>query len=282
MPSTYTAQRVIFLHIPKAAGTTLERILVKQYSREQTFVLQASELLPTLKDFPAQQRSQIRLLSGHMAYGAHECFAEPSVYVSMIRHPVQRLISHYRFVLARPHHYLYGTVASRKIDLEEYVHSGISTETDNGQVRLLAGHARDIPYGHCSELLLEKAKQNILEHFAFVGISEEFDRSLVLMSRKLHWANVPAYRRANVATSPPPKVGEETIRAIERSNALDLELYEWVKARVFSEWEAEAEQLNRVHRRFLVRNRVYQAVTDRFRPVKLLARRAVRRVAASV
>lgn len=277
--TTGSVQHVIFVHIPKAAGSTLVRILKNQYPPESIFSSHPlRQPLAKLKGFPPEKRSRIRLVTGHMAYGAHEHFVEPSVYVSMIRHPVPRLISHYRFVLRRPSHYLYETATSRKMSLEEYVRSGISTETDNGQVRLLAGHDRDIPYGHCEELLLEKAKRNILEHFAFVGISEDFDRSLIVMSRKLHWADVPVYRRVNVAPSPAGEIPEGTIRAIERCNALDLELYEWVKARVQSEWEAESKQLGRIHRRFLVRNWLYQTTTHHFHQVNRLARRSARRV----
>ncbi len=276
-----SVQRVIFVHIPKAAGSTLEGILVRRYPPGEIFALHPAlpyQSLEELKGLPPQQRSRIRLVTGHMPYGAHEHFAQPSVYVSMIRHPVKRLISHYRFVLRRPAHYLYEAVTSRKMSLREYVQSGISTETDNGQVRLLAGHDRDIPYGDCNEALLEKAKQNILHHFVLVGISEDFDRSLVLMSRKLHWANVPVYRTANVAPPAAVEIPNGTIEAVEQCNPLDLALYDWVKARVQSEWRAESQQLDRIHRRFLVRKWLYQATTQRFRRVNGLARRTVRRM----
>jgi Galactose-3-O-sulfotransferase len=78
--------------------------------------------------------------------------------------------------------------------------------------------------------MLDIAKKNLAEHFAAVGISEEFDRSVILMKRILAWRN-PFYLKQNVGLHRPRKedIPPETLRVIEAHNALDIELYRYAK-----------------------------------------------------
>lgn len=264
MPPSQGVQHVIFVHIPKAAGSTFRRILRARYGRETMLsfdVRSIEQQLCDLRAMPPDARSKIRLVAGNVPYGVHEYFAEPVVYLSMIRNPVDRLISLYKYALRRPNHYLHKRLATENVGLEEFVLSGITTETDNSQVRFLAGHNEDVPYGQCDAAMLEKAKSNVVRHFAVVGVVDEFDRSLILTSRKLGWGSPPVYNRANVGPAPVGHVSASTIRALERSNALDIELFHWVKERLLSEWAGERNRLEWVHRLFRIRNWAYQAAT---------------------
>ena len=69
---TITGQRaVIFLHIPKTAGTTLLEILDRQYPPETvySFGADAHESTARFKALDDPKKMSIRLLRGHMAYG---------------------------------------------------------------------------------------------------------------------------------------------------------------------------------------------------------------------
>jgi hypothetical protein len=49
--------------------------------------------------------------------------------------------------------------------------------------------------------MLDIAKRNLASHFAVIGITEEFDRSLILMKRRLAWRH-PFYTSQNVSREP--------------------------------------------------------------------------------
>lgn len=68
---------LIFVHIPKAAGTTLNHIIEAHYTPENSFATSMTRLHPngSLEAFEAlsdAERARIRLLNGHMGFGLHE------------------------------------------------------------------------------------------------------------------------------------------------------------------------------------------------------------------
>lgn len=126
----------------------------------------------------------------------------------------------------------YQAINQQEIGLEAYVAAGMSKETDNGQVRRISGAGMRPGFGECSEDLLAQAKENIKEHFAVVGFQETFDETLDLLQRTFHWPRMP-YTSRNITPDRPTKrsLPPGTVRIIEAQNLLDMELYEWARAR---------------------------------------------------
>jgi hypothetical protein len=233
-PTDIGASRLIFLHVPKVGGTTLASVLRARFPVGQTYLIDGRCLAESMEEFrrlPPDRRAQIRFLHGHMPFGLHEYLPEPSVYVTMLRHPVQRILSYYFYVKRfeeHPHHQ-----AASEMDLRGFACSEISTELDNGQVRLLSGEwHRGIPFGKCTPDLLEEAIDNLVKHFIVVGLTERFDESLLLMRKALGWRGYPLYTKKNVTagrlqlnTIPP-----DILETIAQQNQLDMKLYEHVQA----------------------------------------------------
>ena len=73
-------------------------------------------------------------------------------------------------------------------------------------------------------------KRNLAKYFSAVGVTEEFDRSLMLMKRILGW-RTPFYTKQNVNQHRPRKenVPLETLRVIQAYNELDIELYSYAR-----------------------------------------------------
>jgi hypothetical protein len=134
----------------------------------------------------------------------------------------------YYFARRETSHYLYKAIANG-MGLDEFVSNGVTTEADNGQVRLIAGVDDDIPYGQCTPGLLEQAKSNLRNYFSVMGLTERFDESLLLMKKVLRWPSTPYYLKVNVTRSRPAleTTSPEIIKKIEKDNQLDLEFYEW-------------------------------------------------------
>jgi hypothetical protein len=223
---------LIFLHIPKAGGSTLHKIIERQYKSDTIFNIDGTRVQESIDEFkklPEVQRGKIRVLKGHMWFGLHKYLPHPSTYITLLREPVDRMISHYYYILQEPRHYLYETVTSHRMNLKDYVCSGISAELDNGQTRLLSG-IEDINVAKCSPALLESAKKNLDEHFAVIGLTERFDETLILLKRAFGWKTL-FYDKEKVTRNRPRRkdVSKDTLNAIEKHNELDINLYQYVK-----------------------------------------------------
>lgn len=240
-PRSPDSRPLIFLHIPKTAGTTLERILARQYGHDALFKMRPEEedlegAVQRLRDLDAATRRKVRLIHGHMHFGIHDVLGEPVPYMTMLRHPVDRVISHYYYVKRRPNHYLHDLVRDG-MTLREYVETaggGRSIEFDNGQTRAYAGPPYDrAEVGTCDEEMLEAARRNLDTHFRAVGVSERFDESLLLFRHAFGW-RLPFYVRHNVTRNRPSmdEVDPETRAVVEEHSRLDLALYRYATDRL--------------------------------------------------
>jgi predicted TIM-barrel fold metal-dependent hydrolase len=148
----------------------------------------------------------------------------------MLRDPMKLVVSLYHYIRRTPKHELHDRLVGDDLSLEAFVASGLSPETDNSQVRAIAGDT-GTPFGQCGPEMLETAKRNLQERFALVGLTERFDESLVLLGRAFGWTRLH-YLKANVAPSrdrtPPSGEASELIRS---QNSLDIELYAWATDR---------------------------------------------------
>lgn len=227
---------VIFLHIPKTAGCTLNTILERQYKKSTIFTIDSDKkYIDDFKQLTKSQKEKIRLLKGHMYFGLHEFFPQQSIYITVMRDPVERVISHYYYVLSKPCNQLYQQVTSQNISLKDFVSSGMCLHTDNGQTRLLSTLGASTSYGQCSTEMLESAKKNIQEHFAVVGLAEKFDETLILLQTKFQW-KIPIYSKQNTTKNRPSKedIPRDALKIIENYNEVDTELYKYVKE-IFNE-----------------------------------------------
>ena len=225
---------VLFLHIPKAAGQTLSQVIVRHFDPATVFTIGRpnSQFIEKLKNLSDSERAKIRLIKGHMPFGLHEYLLRPSTYITMLREPVDRVISYYYFALRTPDHYLHEILHSKRMSLRDFVLDGLPTELDNGQTRLLSGIGNSVGVGQCDLKMLERAKRNLASYFAVIGFLEWFDETLLLLRSIFGWRNL-YYARLNVTRNRPSKdaVDHETLDAIIRSNELDRHLYEWARNR---------------------------------------------------
>lgn len=227
---------LIYLHIPKAGGSTFENILWRIYGPNAIFRLPSvrTERTPEIERFqkmPDSKKQSIKVVTGIMDYGFHKYLPQPSTYVTILRNPVDRIISHYNFVCSTPEHHLYSKMKTLNISLKDYLTTYPHEEMDNGQTRLISGMdaGHSVSLKRCTRKYLEIAKKNLRKYFAVIGILERYDDTLVLMKRKLGW-QYPVYVKHNITKKTANKqIDQNTIRLIKMYNALDIELYRYVK-----------------------------------------------------
>jgi hypothetical protein len=106
---------------------------------------------------------------------------------------------------------------------------------DNGQTRILAGIGHGARFRHCTQQMLDTAKENLQKHFAAAGVSERFDEFLRLVQQRLGWG-ITRYKIKNAGHDRPQvqDVDAETRAVIVEHNQLDIALYRYA-AKLFEQ-----------------------------------------------
>jgi hypothetical protein len=231
--------------MPKAAGSTLQRIIDRQYGGQNIFnidgngvdTVQAS--IDRLRSMSEDERAEIRCLKGHIPFGIGQWLKNPVKYISMLREPVARLVSDYNYAASTPEHVLHKEVNEKSMSLLQFVEMRAQSGLTNLYTRLLSGCVNWENLALSKPLLsqteLEIAKENVRK-CAAVGITERFDESVLLFKKSLGWS-LFSYVRENVTRSERVdrrSVSSDVEKAIKEYNRLDMELYQYCRE-VFDE-----------------------------------------------
>lgn len=228
MKSSTDGPALIFLHIPKTAGTTLNRIIEWQYDPRLIFTVDPYQIRATvarLATLSEERRSRLRVVRGHLLYGVHECLPQGGSYITMLRDPVKRVLSSYQFILRRPLHPLHRKLKATGNSFEAFLE--FTANRQNLQTKMLAGVPHAAP---CDEETLAAAKEHATKSFRVVGISERFHDSLLLIAALFGW-EVPYYDNQKVSKGR-PDIDSGTLERIRAHNSYDLELYEFGQRRL--------------------------------------------------
>ncbi len=245
--------KVIFLHIPKTGGSTVRQLIGRQYPPGQTINLtrgnwrtNAMATVNRLTDTPDPL-----LVMGHFRFGIHAYLPEPDdwTYVTVLRHPIRRVISQYANVTANQH------PDERQLRLRELDIVTFAGRLGHGErmTRWLAGlgmtDAADKTGKDPKPLpadALEHAKHNLRTRFASVGLLEEFPASALMMQQVLGWKSAH-YTVQNVSRSGGGRaaVPPDIYAQLEKACASDLALYNFAKTLFEAQKQAYGPTLER-------------------------------------
>jgi len=234
LESSKSADPIVFIHIPKTGGMTMHAMIRDIYKPYELHKINpAMESIEKYQSLSMDRKDKLKVIYGHMDYWIHELLPANSRYVTLMRNPVERVISHYHYVRRTANDPL-QELAMRS-SLDDWVAQCNLNEMDNGQTRRLSGSPDSVRFGECSAEMLEWARHNVQQNFALVGITERFDETYGLMSKMFDWP-IKSYLPKNVAQqrSSIKEIPVRTIRLIEKFNTLDMELYEYA-TRLFAE-----------------------------------------------
>lgn len=165
-----------------------------------------------------QDHEELDTVMGHFRFGFHRFSKRQARYFTFLREPIQHVISHYYYSQEFPEKFP---------DLPK----GISNVIDfarcpygyNLQTRFVSG--MDDIHGQ-EDKAIHTARYNLTQHFELVGITEEFDKSLLLLGRHLNW-KILFYLRENKGRlkASRAQVSAEDIRKLEGILRPDIELY---------------------------------------------------------
>jgi Sulfotransferase family len=180
----------------------------------------------------------VRIVTGHVPLGIREHLRDREVsYLTVLREPADRALSHF---------FAIREVAERRLEaggpkrlervraplpadptLEDALECGYIH--DNLQTRMLSDLAE--PFGEVTEEMLEQAKRNLRDELVFFGLTERFDESLVLAKQRLGLRSIRYESSERVNTTRPrgEAIPRELVRAAERCNRFDIELYRYAE-----------------------------------------------------
>ena len=237
---------VIFLHVPKACGTTLIKLLQHWCPREEIYEVGTKSRAEHIADLRA--RANVHLVMGHAAFGLHEALAAPARYITVLREPVARVISHFHYAGRTPGHPLYERIRTGEMNL-----FAVARHVANLQTRYLSGRFEGVP----DERTLELAKENVVRHFAVAGLAERFDETVVLLHRVFARKLRPfASENVGARQSPIDALSSDELRELRAQHELDYALYEFVRARFEEQIAQQDDKFAQQVSRLRISNRV--------------------------
>ncbi len=235
-------QTILFLHLYKTGGQTLRNMVSFQYNKTEYFDIGKNSFEQFLN---YKNKSDIKAIFGHIKFGMHKFLPTEKVkYVTLLRNPVERILSLHRYVNQTQDLDLHQIMPpNEREDLYlfmENIDKYSPYHGNNGQCKMIAGIDRKFPKNNLwDELIKNKktnnndvfknAKQNLVEYFLFTGIMEMFDESIILIKKSLGWKKPIFYMRRNKTINIEQKIPDEIIQLIQNKNSADIQLYELVK-----------------------------------------------------
>jgi len=223
----------IFTHIDKTAGTSFVDALIRSnIPSDRIFICVG------VRSFIEGLRRDSLFISGHTPYGLHILTRRPAEYITFLRDPIDRAVSHYYF--ARESDGSRGLrhplcALANSVDIVEFYKR---RNVQNLQTRFIAGQAAfylypKIPTPRFERHMLNQAIENLTNRFVCFGLQERFEESVLLFRRQFEWKpavqveqKMKTQKRADLRDLP-----EATIIALRKTNALDIALYEIAQAR---------------------------------------------------
>ncbi|MBC8097071.1 MAG: sulfotransferase family 2 domain-containing protein [Akkermansiaceae bacterium] len=207
---------IVFLHVPKTAGTSFRFILENSFGYRHCHAGHNRKSVFLNADLQFAQRffPGMKSIAGHNLVNPLRIdFPEPH-FITFLREPISRVISHYQDSVVR---------GNNRKSFEACLQENAGLE--NLHVKLIAG-----------ERNLDKAKR-FLEGCHGVGLTEKFDLSLHLLQRLVPQRLNLQYRRRLVARDNAiRKTIEQDSRLLELAreyNQLDLDLYQFAVNELF-------------------------------------------------
>lgn len=217
-------------HIPKTGGSMLFYLLKQQYAPEQVVVR------PDDDDFAMRRESALiipfnlsgkRVMRAHTDWSLPDYIEQPLELITMLRHPIDRVISLYRFVRRQSSHP--QTKRANEMTLREFVDWDYGQhQCQNVMTRWLAGTYNYLPYTPSmldADLFLAKER---LDTMMWFGVLENLSVSLAWLNAIMDWS-LTNPGKINHAADDNFEVSNEDRQYIYEHNRHDWDLYEHAK-----------------------------------------------------
>ena len=231
---------VIFMHVPKTAGTSLRHIVQSQFQPNHVFEFYNLKTQPPkvrkgiekYNNLTEARKKSIKFVSGHVGFGLHEFLSRPCTYITVLRDPVERVISYYYFLLRNQNAIVKDKTLLEFVKTCGGVHNSMTCYLSGLTLQAqLQGYDAKLKSQQFDQETLTKAKLNLTNYFKVVGFVDRFDETCMLLKQVLGWSIPSFYVKKNVAkhSNVSREIPPETLSLIHKFNELDLSLYSYAR-----------------------------------------------------
>ncbi len=206
------------MHITKTAGGSLKDALRR--SEEDVIFHYPGE--DGFRRNLAYERKP-KILFGHYIYGVHQLVGVEPRYACFLREPIARTISHFHHLRNNDR----STVGDQTREferIEQYVETAKHWEFDNFLCRVISGAANTIKYGTVGRNVYALARENLRNHFEYIGFFEDMPDSLDRLRKIM--PTLPADLGSINTGKYDKEVPAETSRMLREFNVFDQMLYQ--------------------------------------------------------
>jgi hypothetical protein len=224
-----TVPPLVFMHIPKTGGTTLNNILMKNYRYRMDSY--GGDFFP--RYFPDEFVSLVRtpeaddsrrpvFFTGHIdvSNDLFRYMPERYVVITMLRDPVDRIISHYRF---------HSTLSDSPLGIEIAGGLNILDYFDRFREAIPLQYESLVPRNdkapQSNSKQVDEALRNLESNISLFGLQEEFDAFVISLARLLGLPHIN-YSALNQTPPTPVKVTSKQAAKLRELLALDIAFYE--------------------------------------------------------
>jgi hypothetical protein len=223
-------KKILFDHLPKCGGSSLNAYLQAHYPRRKTFSTNGSDSIASadkFKHLSEDKRYGYDFIKGHMAHELLDWAHPECLKVTLFRDPVERIISHYHYAKATPIHYLHSKIHTLGLTLDDYVSlDGLSAELRNWYTTHFSGltiaEAEQNP-----EESISRAVDTVLNRYDLVGFLDNFSSFTEKLREQANLRYPYENGKLNVTADKPPRnrIAPSTLSKIEQVNFLDVAFY---------------------------------------------------------
>jgi hypothetical protein len=234
-----TNESLYFLHIPKTGGVTLGTLLETRFRRAEVCPIHQFD---NLQMFPPPVYDSYRYFWGHFGMHLPEFLRRELVTITLLRDPIEQVISFYQHVRRDPSHYLFREVNGRQLTLDDFVRDpGMIPHIWNAQTHHLlwdswlhswySSGALMQDGTMVPEFLAVRRARERLDRFAFFGLTERMGDSLRLLCHLFGWEGFETVPELNASPrrSSVDDIPDDTRYAIEEITLLDMELVRYAR-----------------------------------------------------
>ena len=237
---------VVFMHVPKTAGSSLTNMLVSQYPPDRVY---RPEGRASLSQLQTNELESYQLFCGHFDWSQFKYLPKTSRVITILRDPIDRILSLYRYWRSFSWEYAeqrndFGIQYAKSVGLHEFFFDaplGIRANYENAVVRQLVGAdfcQPHVGFSLADEQTVQLAKYRI-SGLAVCGVTDDFQGSSDLIARCLGLPQLQV--RFDNRTRPPDdcnneaelrnRVGDALLARLNALTHLDRQIFQYARAK---------------------------------------------------